>query len=204
VSGLSVVGMLLLLYTSVTMLSTVERAMNDVWEARRSRPLLRKVTDYTTLMVVGPLLMVLAIAFGAAAQSSAVVAFLHKSLLLGGILDVMLRLTSIILGCVALVALYIIMPNVQTRISSALFGGVVAGLLWQGALLVHVKFQIGVAKYNALYAGFAVVPIFLVWVYLSWTIVLIGAQLAASHQNEKRLKDAVRARNGWPWSWQPR
>jgi membrane protein len=116
-------------------------------------------------------------------------------MLLGGIVDFILRLTSIVLVCVALVALYALMPNVRVRAPSALFGGVVAGLLWQGLLLLHVKFQLGVANYNALYAGFAAVPIFLVWVYLSWTIVLIGAQLAASHQYEQRMKQAVRSRH---------
>jgi membrane protein len=155
----------------------------------------RKVTDYTTLMVVGPLLIIAAIAISTAAQSSSVVTFLHRSLLLGGIVDFMLRLTSLVLGCTALVALYVIMPNARVRFASALFGGVVAGLLWQAALLLHVRFQMGVANYNALYSGFAALPIFLVWLYLSWNIVLLGAQLAASHQYEKRIKQRVRARH---------
>lgn len=195
VSGLSVVGILLLAYTSVTMLSTVETALNDIWDVRSARPLIRKVTDYTTLMVFGPLLVVAAIAFSAAAQSSTVVAFLHRSMLLGGILDFFLGLSSFVFVCVALVVLYVIMPNVRTRLSSALVGGVTAGLLWQGLLLLHVKFQVGVANYNALYASFAAIPIFLVWLYLSWTIVLLGAQLAASIQYEKRMQQAVRSRH---------
>jgi membrane protein len=195
VSGLSLVGVLLLIYTSISMLSTVETAMNDVWEVRIPRRLVRKVTDYTTLMVFGPLLVMAAVTFSAAAQSSAVVAFLRKSLLVGDVIDFLLRFTSALFSCVALVALYLIMPNVRTRLRSALLGGVVAGLLWQALLYFHVNLQMGVARYNALYAGFAAFPIFLVWLYLSWTIVLIGAQLAASHQYEPRLRQAVRARN---------
>jgi membrane protein len=176
------------------MLSTVETALNGIWEAKSARPLLRKVTDYTTMMVIGPLLAFAAVTVSAAAQNSNFVAFLHRSLF-GGLVDFMLGLTSIVLVCVSLVALYLILPNVRVRFSSALFGGVLGGLLWQALLLLHVKFQIGVAKYNALYAGFAALPIFLVWLYLSWTIVLIGAQLAASHQYEQRMKQAVRARH---------
>jgi membrane protein len=195
VSGLSVIGVLFLMYTSISMLSTIERSLNDIWGVRASRPLVRKVTDYTTILVIGPLLALTAITLTASAQNSAFVAFLHRSLLLGGIADFLLRLTSIVLGCVGLVALYVILPNAHVRFASALFGGVVGGLLWQGALLLHVRFQIGVAKYNALYSSFAALPIFLVWVYVSWILVLVGAQLAASHQYEQRMKQARRAQH---------
>jgi membrane protein len=87
------------------------------------------------------------------------------------------------------------MPNVKTKLSSAAFGGVIGGVLWQGLLVLHVKFQMGVASYNALYSGFAAVPIFLVWMYMSWRIVLLGAQLAASHQREQHMQQIQRARH---------
>jgi membrane protein len=195
VSGLSVIGVLFLVYTSISMLSTVETALNNIWEVKSSRQMLRKVTDYTTILVVGPLLGLAAITISAAAQNSRVVAWLHESLLLGDISDFLTGLTSTLLGCLGLVAVYLILPNTRVRVSSAIWGGLVAGLLWQAALLLHVKFQIGVAKYNALYSGFAALPIFLVWLYLSWNILLIGAQLAASHQYEQRMKQAIRARH---------
>ena len=195
VSGLSALGVLFLMYTSISMLSTVEAAFNDIWDAKTGRPLLRKVTDYTTLLVIGPLLVLTAITISTAAQNSTFVAWMHRSLLLGGITDFLLRLASLVLGCLGRVAVYVIMPNVRTRISSALFGGVVAGLSWQVLLLLHVKFQVGVASYNALYASFAALPVFLVWLYVSWNILLIGAQLAASHQYEQRMKQALRARH---------
>jgi membrane protein len=195
VSGLSVVGVLFLIYTGISMLSTVETSFNDIWEVKTSRSLVRKVTDYTTILVIGPLLTLAAITITAGAQNSELVSYLHRSLLLGNIVDFLLKLTSFVLGCVVLVALYVILPNAPVRFASALFGGVVAGVLWQGALLLHVRFQIGVAKYNALYAGFAALPIFLVWLYVSWILVLVGAELAASHQYEQRMKQALRARH---------
>jgi membrane protein len=136
-----------------------------------------------------------AITISAAAQNSTFVAWLHKSLVLGDITNSLTGLTSVALGCLGLVAVYVILPNTRVRLSSALWGGSVAGLLWHAALLLHVKFQIGVAKYNALYSGFAALPIFLVWLYLSWNILLIGAQLAASHQYEQRMRQTVRARH---------
>jgi membrane protein len=84
------------------------------------------------------------------------------------------------------------MPNVRTRAWSALVGGAVGGLLWQAALFLHVDLQSGVAQYNALYAGFAAFPIFLVWLYVSWQAVLLGAALAATHQHQKRVRYAMR------------
>jgi membrane protein len=193
--GLNTVSVILLVYTSISMLSTIETALNDIWGAKSARPVLRQVTDYTTLLVVTPLLMAAAVTFGTAARSSGVVTFLRETMLVGTVIEFMLSLTSLVFGCVAMIALYIIMPNVKTRLSSALFGGIIGGLLWQGALLVHVKFQMGVANYNALYSGFGAVPIFLVWVYVSWTIVLLGAQLAASHQYEQTMRQAIRAKH---------
>jgi membrane protein len=195
VSGLSVVGVLLLLYTSISMLSTIETTMNQIWEAKSARTPLRKLTDYTTMLVIGPLLGTVALTASATAQSSAAVRFLHESLLLGDVVDLALHLTAVLGSCLALVALYAIMPNVRTRPSSVLLGGIVAGVLWQGVLYLHVHLQVGVAKYNALYSGFAAFPIFLVWLYVSWIIVLVGAQLAATHQYERRLRQAVRARH---------
>jgi membrane protein len=195
VSGLSVIGVLLLIYTSISMLSTIETALNDIWEVKSARPLRRKLTDYTTILVIGPLLGLAAITISTAAQNSSFVQWLHESLLLGDITDFLLRLTSLVLGCIGLCAVYVIMPNTRVRLASAVFGGVVAGVLWHLALHLHVKFQIGVAKYNALYSGFAALPIFLVWLYLSWNILLVGAQLAASHQYEQRMRQAVRARH---------
>jgi membrane protein len=194
VSGLSAIGVLLLMYTSISMLSTTETALNDIWDVKSPRPLRRKVTDYTTMLVIGPLLVFTAITMSTAAQNSSFVSWLHRSLLLGDITAVLVRLASLLLGSLGLVAVYLILPNTRVRPTSAIFGGLVAGVLWHLALLLHVKFQIGVAKYNALYSGFAALPIFLVWLYLSWNILLVGAQLAASHQYEQRMKQAVRAR----------
>ena len=99
-----------------------------------------------------------------------------------------------VLVCVALFALYIVDAQRAHAGDSAALGGVTAGLLWQGVLILHVKAQVGVANYNAIYAGFGAVPIFLVWLYVSWMVVLLGALLAASHQNEQGLRQAMQAR----------
>lgn len=195
VSGLGATGLLLLAYSSVGLLGTVESVLNELWGFTKSRSFFRRMTDYITLLVITPLLVLVAVTFGTAAQSSSVVIFLREKLELGPVIDFMLRFTSLAGACLAMTALFIIMPYGRVRRLSALLGGVVAGLLWQIALILHVDLQVGVAKYNALYSGFGALPIFLVWVYVSWLMVLLGAELAASHQNEQVLRQRLRARD---------
>jgi membrane protein len=142
------------------------------------------VTDYVTLLVTTPILVVVATTFAAAAESSSVVVFLRQTLQLGVVIDALLRFTSTVVVGAALFALFTILPNVHVRPTSALLGAGASALLWQGLLIVHVQFQVGVASYNALYSVLGSVPIFLVWTYFSWVIVLTGAQVAASHQND--------------------
>jgi membrane protein len=193
VSRLGVVGLVVLAYTSINLLSTIEGALNDVWGAKQRRPFLRQVTDYVTLLVTTPLLALFATTLGAAAQSSRFVSFLRGMPHLGWLVRSAVALTPLVATITGLTALYAIMPNVRTRFRSVLLGGVVAGVLWQAALVLHVKFQIGVASYNALYAGFGAIPIFLVWLNVSWLIVLVGAQLGAADQNEQLVRQRLRA-----------
>jgi len=192
VGSLGTFGVLFLVYSGIGLLSTIETALNDVWGAKNPRPFLRRVTDYTTLLVITPLLVMTAITFATATQSSGMVQFLRDTLALGPVIDFLLKLTSWVLGCIALIALFIIMPNTKTKMSSVMLGGLIGGSLWQGVLILHVNFQSGVARYNALYSGFAAIPIFLVWLYISWLVVLLSAQLAASHQQELLIRRTLR------------
>jgi membrane protein len=198
VSRLGTLAVLFLLYTSVTLLSSVEEALNDVFGARTKRSLLRQLTDYTTLLVTAPILVVVATTLSTAAQSSRFVELLRRLAGLGAMIDFLVGLTPLVAVGVALFAIYVILPNVRVRVPAALVGAAVAALLWQGALVLHVRSQLGVARYNALYSGLAAVPIFLVWMYVSWTIVLVGAQLAEAYQDVRAVRQRLRARRADP------
>ncbi|HEY6101168.1 MAG TPA: YhjD/YihY/BrkB family envelope integrity protein, partial [Anaeromyxobacter sp.] len=195
VSKLGALGLVMLVYTSVSLVSSVEVALNQIWGAKTSRPFMRQVTDYVTLLVVAPILVLLATTFSAAAQSSWFVEFLREALRLGPVIDLALRLVPVLVVFVALVAMYMILPNVRMRPASAAAGAAVAAVLWQGALVLHVQSQRGVASYNALYSVLGAIPIFLVWTYVSWLVVLVGAELAASHQNEQAMRQTFLARS---------
>jgi len=193
VSTLGALGLLVLLYTSVSLLSSVEDTLNEIWGAQTKRSLLRQVTDYVTLLVTTPLLVVTAATAITAAQTSQVVLFLRNALALGAVIDFLLHFASLAVVAVAFFAIYTILPNVRIRPASAAIGAAVAAVLWQGALVLYVRFQIGVSSYNALYSVLSALPIFLVWTYVSWIVVLVGAQVAASHQNERVSRQRFRA-----------
>jgi membrane protein len=188
VSGLGVFGALLLLYTGINLLATIESALNQIWGAKGPRTFGRRVTDYTTMLVVTPLLAFTAVTLAAAAGSSNVVGFLRRTLSLGPLIDVALKLSSLAVGCVMMISLFLLMPNARTRIRSVLVGGLAGGVLWQLVLYLYVKLQSGVAGYNALYASFAAFPIFLVWLYSAWMAVLVGAQMGAVDQHVRRVR----------------
>lgn len=194
VSTLGAVGLLVLVYTCVSLLSSVEEILNEIWGATTKRSILRQVTDYVTLLVTTPLLVVAGATVATAAQSSRVVLFLRNALDLGGVIDFFLQFTSLAVVAVAFFAIYVILPNVRVRPLSAALGAAVAGVLWQGALVLYVKFQVGMSSYNALYSVLSAIPIFLVWTYVSWLVVLVGAQVAASHQNERVVRQQFRVR----------
>jgi membrane protein len=194
VSRLGAVGLLVLVYTSVSLVSSIEVALNDVFGAKTTRPLLRQITDYVTLLVTTPILVFAAATVSTAAQSSSVVVFLRERLALGPAIDFALGFTPVAVVGLALFAMYVILPNVRVRPLSALLGAAVAAAGWQGSLVLHVQLQMGVAKYNALYSVLGAIPIFLVWTYVSWLVVLVGAEIAASHQNEQVVRQRLRGK----------
>jgi len=200
-SALGVVGLIALLYTGLKLLGAVEQAFNDIWDAPRPRTLMRKVTDYLAMVVVTPILLFAATALTTAAHRSEVAAFLRDSAGMGVVLDIALRLAPLVALWASFTFLYIAMPNANTKLSSAALGGFVAGVLWQGALLLHIQFQVGVAGYSAIYASFAALPIFLVWVNVSWIIVLLGAELCFAHQSEPSYAEAPSAKPSDPALW---
>ncbi len=192
-SALGIVGLVLLVWAGLKLLGSVEKAFNDIWGVPRPRTLMRKVADYLAMVVVTPILLLAATGITSAAQGSAFAGFLREDVGLGGLMELGVELVPLVALWAAFTFVYYAMPNARTRFSSAVLGGLVAALLWQGALMLHIRFQIGVASYSAIYAGFAALPIFLVWINVSWVVVLLGAELCFAHQSEPSYHEAPRA-----------
>jgi membrane protein len=188
-------GLLTVAYGAVSLLSTIEQAFNDIWGVSQSRPLLRRTTNYVTLIVLAPILAIVAATLTTAAQSSTIMARFEAVPGVGTLVRSGFRLSSLAMVMAALLALYIIMPNTRVRVRAAVLGAFVSGILWQLALILQVNSQRAIAGYSALYSGFSAIPIFFVWMYVSWAIVLAGAELASSYQHEAVTRQRRRARD---------
>lgn len=182
--GLGFIGLIVLLLAVVRLLGSIEDSFNRIWGVRKARSWVRKLADYLTIVVVTPIFLVVAIGVTTSAQNAGVTEFLRQELALGGLIELLLRGVPVLVGWFAFTIVYLVMPNRRCKLSSALIGGFVAGTLWQIALVLHIRFQVGIANYNAIYAGFAALPVFLVWVQTSWVIVLLGAEVAYAHESE--------------------
>ncbi|MBS3755339.1 MAG: YihY/virulence factor BrkB family protein [Desulfobacterales bacterium] len=180
--ALGALGTAVLIYAVIMMLSNVERAFNDIWGVRRSRPLVRKISDYISVLLLGPLLIVLSTAMITSMSSYTVVQNLSEYTLFR---DFFFLFNTVIphLGLwIAFTAMYIMMPNTRVRFVPALIAGVVCGSVWELAFHVYTEFNIGMARYNTIYGTFAALPIFIIWIYISWVIVLVGAQISNAIQ----------------------
>ena len=184
VGKLGVLGLLVAAWAVLRLLNTIERSFNEIWGVQRHRTPVRKLTDYLSLVVVAPIFLVIAVGATSAAKSNSVIEFLNNQLPMQWLTALLFSLMPLVIGWIAFTFVFMALPNTRTQFSSAAIGGFVAALLWQLALWIHVQFQVGVANYNAVYASFAALPVFLVWVQVSWVIVLFGAELAFAHQNE--------------------
>ncbi len=185
VGSLGALGLAVLVLAVIRVLSGVEDAFNRIWGAERARSWVRRLSDYISLAVATPLLVLLAVGFTTAAQNTALVQSIREQPALGDLLDTLFGLAPLISMWIGLTLLYLILPNTRVKPTSAALGGFVGAFLWQIAQIGHVEFQIGMANYNAIYASFAAFPIFLVWIYVSWVTVMFGAEFAHAHQSAR-------------------
>ena len=177
VAALGYIGLAFILYTAISMLGQIESSFNHIWQVEKPRTLIRKFTDYLALLILGPLLLAITLGLSTTLSSHAITQKLLEIGLFAGTMKFFLLSLPWLSSIMVLSLIYIIIPNTTVHIRSALFAGIVAGLIWQLTQFSFISFQIGVAKYNAIYGTFASVPIFMIWLFVSWVIVLAGALL---------------------------
>jgi membrane protein len=183
VATLGSIGVAILFISVFSMLSTVEKTLNTIWGIQKPRPLRRKLTDYLSVTLLCPILVIASISITASLQSSLVVQKILNFGLLNSVYVFLLELAPFFMFWLALIFIYLVMPNTRVRLLSALGGAFVAGLLLQGAQKMLIHYQIGFSKYNAIYGSFAQVPLLLIWIYVSWVVVLFGAEISFVIQN---------------------
>ncbi|MDR1672865.1 MAG: YihY/virulence factor BrkB family protein [Bacteroidales bacterium] len=178
------VGFAILFWSVMRMLGNIENSFNDIWQVKKNRSYVRKFTDYLSLMLVAPILII-------AASSGTIFVATQLSNISNyiGIVNLnpfiifLVKLFPYAMIWLLFTLLYMIMPNTRVSFKSALIAGIIAGTAFQIVQWVYIDLQVGMSRYNAIYGSFAAIPLLLVWMQMSWLIVLLGAEISYASQN---------------------
>jgi membrane protein len=187
-STLASVSILILLYNALSMAQKVESSFNFVWRVDRPRSFARRFSEYLSVMLVGPLIMSVAIGLIATVSSATVMERLRSVPTIGPWVSEIGELTPYLLVVGAFSFLYIFVPNAKVQFKAALAGGLLAGTVWAASGNLFASFVVTASRTEAIYSGFAIVIVTMIWMYLSWLILLMGAQLAYYVQNPDDLR----------------
>ncbi|GFK94304.1 hypothetical protein NNJEOMEG_02146 [Fundidesulfovibrio magnetotacticus] len=196
VKALGFIGVATLFVTSVGLISSMESAFNIIWHAPERKGLWGRFSNHVTVILVCPIFLLAAFSLSATLQNAAIVQWMREIELVNQALSLALTALPMAMVSVALFVVYTFLPNVRVRPLAALAGALAAGVAWQSCQALYIRYQIGVTGYNAIYGSFAQIPLLLVWLYVSWLIVLAGAEIANAAQNFVRVAGEDEAR-GW-------
>lgn len=175
------IGLLFMLFTVMMLISNIERTFNDIWQAKKPRSMFRTITDYTSMLLLMPVVIV--ITSGISIFFATIFKQIEDTMVIGSLAQFFLQLLPYVLMSGVFIALYLFMPNTKVKLSCALVPGILAGVAMQGLQLFYIHSQIWVSSYNAIYGSFAALPLFMLWIQISWLICLFGAELCYANQN---------------------
>ncbi|MBI1909749.1 MAG: YihY family inner membrane protein [Deltaproteobacteria bacterium] len=183
--AVGLVGFMLLILSVISVLATIEQAFNDIWGIPKSRTFIRRFTSYWTIITIGPVLLGISLSLTGALQSSRLV---NDILSLSGAQRFLIAKIPWLVTFGMFTALYLIMPNTKVRVRSALLGGIIGGSLWEVAKWGYTLYATQVVSTYKVYGSLGMVPIFLVWIYYTWVVVLVGALVAFANEHLHQLK----------------
>jgi membrane protein len=184
---LGIIGLVMLIYTSISLIMKIEDSLNHIWKVKKGRSLVRRFSDYITILLIGPVLMFAAIGLTASFESNAIVQKVLAIQPLGTLVLLSAKLIPYLFVFLVFTFIYAVIPNTKVKIKSAFIGGAIAGIAWQTTGWVFAFSVAKSTKYAAIYSSLAVLILFMIWLYINWLILLIGAQIAYCHQNLKTL-----------------
>jgi membrane protein len=187
-SMLASVSVVLLIVSALSMAQKVETSFNFVWRVDRPRSYLRRIGEYLGIILIGPAVMSIAIGFTASLRSDAMMARVAQLGPLGRWLAASSGLAPYLLVIATFSLLYVYVPNTHVRLKPAVLAGVLAGAAWAAVGSLFTSFVVNVTRNEAIYSGFAIVLAAMIWLQLSWLILLLGAQLAFYVQNPAYLR----------------
>lgn len=192
VKVLGSLSVVFLFYTVISLMTKIEQALNNTWRIRKYRGFIQRITEYISVVMVGPILIFTGIGLTASISTSSVASTLASMEGFGTLIYLVGKITSFLLIVGAITFIYVLVPNTKVKLMSAFTGAVVAALLWKLTGWVFSTFIAGSTNYSAIYSSFAVVIIFMIWLYLSWLILLIGASVSYYYQNPERTSSRQR------------
>lgn len=199
VGTLGALGAVFLVLTVISVLGAVEVSFNHIWRVRAGRSYGRKVADYLSTVLLAPILLLGAVAVTSSLRERQVLGWILQTEYVGDAALFLLRPLPILMNAVAIGLLYSLMPNRRPHLRGAVAGALVAGTVWYAVQWGYVTLQIGVARYNAIYGALAQLPVTLVWIYISWAVILLGAEVAAVIEfGPRSMGGADRSPLRWP------
>ena len=175
------IGLLFMLFTVMMLISNIERTFNDIWQVKKPRSVFRTITDYTSMLLLVPIVIV--ITSGISIFFATIFKEIEDTMVIGSLAQFFLQLMPYAIMSGVFIALYLFMPNTKVKVGCAIVPGILAGVAMQGLQLFYINSQIWVSSYNAIYGSFAALPLFMLWVQISWLICLFGAELCYASQN---------------------
>lgn len=191
------VGVIILFWSVMSLLDHIESSFNHIWQITASRPWFRKFTDYLTIMLIAPVFIILSGSI-TVFISTYLTEFIEKAPILKffkPVISILIQLAPYFLTWIAMTVLFIVMPNAKVKFIPALVSGIIIGTFLQLLLWLYIDVQWGIAKLSAIYGSFAAVPLLIIWLQASWTIVLLGAELSFANQNISRYEFESEALN---------
>ena len=179
------IGVVFLFWSIIKLLGNIESSFNDIWGVKKSRSIGRKFSDYLSLVLICPILLAISSSLTVIVSSKILEIIQGYAFFrfLGPIVEFLLKLLPYCTVWITFTFIFIFMPNTKVKLKSGLVAGIVAGTIFQFVQWGYIKFQIGVASYGAIYGSFAALPLFLLWLQISWLVVLFGAELSFANQN---------------------
>lgn len=178
-SGIFVgVGVVLLLYTVINLLSNIEDNFNKIWQVKKGRSYFRMFTDYLALIIIAPVFLICNAGVNILLSSTA-----EQQYILGLVISPIMKIIPFLIIILLFTILNIYIPNTKVKFSSALLGGIFTGVCFQVFQMLYISGQIWISKYNAIYGSFAALPLLLLWLQLTWFFILFGVQLSFAFQN---------------------
>jgi len=197
------IGAIILFWSVMKVFSNIESSFNAIWQVRKGRNWFRKFSDYISMLIIAPILLV---------SSSSATVFISTMLkqlasevaiigMLSPLLFFFIKLIPYVLIWLLLTMVFMVMPNTKVTFKSAFIAGVISGTIFVFVQWIYIHFQVGVSKYNAIYGSFAALPLFLIWLQMSWLIVLFGAEISFAVQNVEKYEFEPDTQNLSAYSW---